>query len=354
MAGITPPVLWDKGYPDIYKDATDRIRADAPDYTALLPSDPGIAVLDALLWQVILLGERLNRLPDASLVSWVNYLGLEKKGAVAAVGTIHLTLGEAAPRDLLVPIGTRFLTDDGLGFASAVEVVIPAGATQADVPCASELGGSVGNVAAHQVTHLYPLLPYVSTVDNPQPFAGGIDSELDTDALDRGRRLLTHLWRAVTPADYAEIARAVPGVAKAVTLDSAGEVRLYVLSEDGQPANAELIRATLRLLDPLRPHGVALQVLPATVVPVAVTARVRLVAGATLSTVRALAASHLAERLNPLGWIWGRKVSIAELDAALEEVSGIDYVDELVLPHDNLAIPPQGLATLGEVTIYAV
>jgi uncharacterized phage protein gp47/JayE len=354
MAGVTPPVLWDKGFPDLYADATARIKSGAPDYTALLPSDPGIAILDALLYQTALLGERLNRLPYAALVSWINYLGLAKKGAVAAVGTVHLTLGEAAPRDLLIPQGTRFLSASGLGFASTAEVIVRTGATSADVACVSEIGGSVGNVAAHQIIYLYPLLPFVRSVDNPDPFVGGLDTELDADALDRGRKLLTHLWRAVTPTDYAEIARAVPGVAKAVAIDREGEVRLYILSEDGQPANAALIQSALTVLDPLRPQGVALMVLPAVVMPVAITARVRLVPGATLQTVQALAAGALRATLNPLAWVWGRKVSIAELDAALEEVGGVDYVEELVLPHDNIAIPPEGLATLGELTLNAV
>lgn len=354
MAGVTPPVLWEKGYPDLYKDATDRIAADAPDYTALLPSDPGIAVLDALLYQTALLGERLNRLPYAALVAWVNYLGLQKKGDVAAVGTVRVTLGEAAPRDLLIPSGTRFLSASGLGVVSTAEVIVPTGGTSADVECVSEIGGSVGNIAAHQIVHLYPLLPFVRSADNPQPFVGGLDTELDADALDRGRKLLTHLWRAVTPADYAEIARSVPGVAKAVAIDRAGEVRLYLLSEDGQPANSVLIQAVLTVLGPKRLQGTALMALPAVVVPVPMTARVRLVPGATLQTVHGLATAALRAALNPLVWVWGRKVSIAELDAALEEVSGIDYVEELILPQDNIAIPPEGLATLGSLTLNAV
>jgi len=354
MAGVTPPVLWDKGFPDLSTEAIDRITTGAPDYTALLPSDPGIAVLDALLFQVAILGERLNRLPAAALVAWVNYLGIAKKGPVAATGTVRLTLGEAAPSDLLIPAGTRFLSDAGLGFVSREELIVSTGQVEADVACMSEIGGTVGNVAAHRITHLYPLIPFIWSVDNPEVFAGGVDSELDAAALDRGRKLLTHLWRAVTLTDYAELARSVPGVAKATAIDREGEVRLYVLSEDGQPANSALIQEVIRFVEPRRLQGVALMVLPASLRPVAITACVRLVPGATLTTVRALAVTHLRARLNPLGWVWGRKVSMAEILATLEEVGGVDYVEDLVLPHDNIAIPPEGLATLGELTLNVV
>ena len=353
MKGIAPPVLWEPGFPDLFAAAVERIKAGAPDYTALLPSDPGIAVLDALLYQAALLGERLNLLPGASLVAWVNYLGLMKKGPVAAKGTVRVTLAEPAPTELLIPLGTRFLNLAALGFLSIEEVIVPVGATTADVPCACETKGAVGNVGAHTIQALYPRLAFITQVDNPEPFAGGYDTELDGDALDRGRRILTHLWRAVTPADYAEIARSVPGIARATALDERGEVRVYLLAEDGQPANAELIREALRVLDPARPQGVALMAYPADLVDVPVTARVRLVAGATLQTVRSLARAALGRIVSPLVWVWGRKVSIAEILASLEAVSGVDYVEELIIPHANIAVPPSGLARLGELTLDA-
>jgi len=338
MSGVTPPILWETPFADLYRDALDRIKVNAPEYTALVPADPGIAVLDALLYQAALLGERLNLLPYAALVAWINYLGLQKKGPVAATGAVRVSLAEAAPRDLLIPQGTRFLDEDGLGFLSSAEVIVHIGETSAEITCVAELKGAVGNVAAHRIVALYQLLPFVRSVDNIESFAGGVDSELDSDALDRGRALLTHLWRAVTPADYEALAISVPGIGRAKAIDAAGIVRLYLLAEDGQAANQALIQDALRFIEPRRLQGVMLQALPALIVPVPVRARVRLLPGATLQTVQTLAQAALAQALSPRVWIWGRKVSIAELFATLEAVGGIDYVEELLIPQANLAI----------------
>jgi uncharacterized phage protein gp47/JayE len=360
VAGITDPVLWGKTFSELYGQALDQLKADAPDYTALLPADPGIAVLDAQLHQAQGLGEALDRLPAAALVSWLNYLGVIKKGPVAAKGTVVLTLEPDRAEPLLIPSGTRFLTDvsrpspglaDVTVFVTESDLEIPVGETTAETPVVAERAGSAGNVGWHTIAHVYQTLPYVRSIDNPQPTTGGTDSELDLEALERGRKLLRHHWRAVAPDDYEQIAISVPGIARAKTLDEPGLVRVYLLAEDGQPANDEMVRTVLTTLTPLRVQGVALQVLPAAIRPVDLTTRVRLQVGYTLTAVRSLAATHLGRVLNPTSWTWGRKVASSELLAAIEEVQGVDLVEELLLPHESIVLAPHELAALGTLTV---
>lgn len=354
MAGINEPLLWSKEFKDLYTDSLERIKALNPDYTALLPSDPGITILDAYLYQIAILGKQLNLLPYASLVSWVNYLGVEKKGPTAAKGTVRVVLEEPLNEDFLIPTGTRFLTEEGIPFISTSEVIIPAGEIQGDVPVECEKRGTVGNVPQNHIIYLYQRLPYIKEVYNPQPTTGGFDSEPDNETLDRGRKIIRHLWRAVTVDDYEEIARSIPGVYKAKAIDTQGEVRLYVLSQDSSPANSELLNEVLRFIREKQVQGISVSAFPAVLKPVAITANVRLKSGYTLETVRKLAEAHLKTVINPKEWLWGRKVSISEILAALEEVQGIDYVEELILPAENIRLEPYELATLSEVTLYAV
>lgn len=362
MAGITDPILWGKRFSDLYGAALDELRAVAPDYTALVPADPGIAVLDALLHQTQLLGEGLDRLPAASLVSWLNYLGIVKKGPTPARGTVTLTLEPDRAEPLVIPAGTRVLTDvrrpspglaDVVEFVTEADLKIPVGQASVDLPIVAERAGTVGNVAAHTITHGYQALPYIIAIDNGQPTVGGRDTELDVDALERGRRLLRHHWRAVAADDYEQIAISVPGIARARAIDEPGTVRLYLLADDGQPANDEVIRGVMAQMTPMRVQGVLLQVLPAEIRPIDVRARVRLQVGYSLAAVRSLAWTHCARILNPLTWVWGRKVAISELLAALEEIQGIDLVEELTLPQSNLHLDPQEVARLGTLEITA-
>ncbi|GEM_PF-1657551 len=360
MGQITEPVLWGKKFSELYGQALDQLKADAPGYTALLPADPGIAVLDALLHQAQVLGEALDRLPAAAMVSWLNYLGVVKKGPVAATGTVVLTLEPDRAEPLLIPAGTRFLTDvsrpsPGLAevqmFATAADIEAPVGETTAEIPVVAERAGTAGNVGRHTIAFVYRTLPYVRSIDNPQPTAGGTDSELDLDALERGRKLLRHHRRAVTPDDYEQLAISVPGVSRATAIDEPGTVRLYLLADDGQPANDALIRQVITALTPTRVQGVALQVLPAGIRPIGMTARIRLQTGYTLSAVQRLAETHLARVLNPLTWTWGRKVAISELFAALEQVQGVDLVEELLLPQESINLAPHELAGFGTLTV---
>lgn len=354
MSGIGQPQLFIKNFTDLYNEALARIKADAPGYTALLPSDPGVAVLDAALYQTAMLGERLNLLPYAALVAWVNYIGVEKKGPTAAKGTVTVVLEEALTDDFIVPICTRFMDANGIGFISTEETIISVGATQADVPVECETKGTVGNVSQYRINNIYQRLPYVKDISNAQPLDGGFDTELDADTLDRGRKIITHLWRAVTDADYEEIAGAVSGVYKAKAIDTLGEIKLYVLSEDGQPANSELINTVINFITPLRTQGVPLTVLPAGIKELTITANVKLLPGYQLLTVRSLAKAHLQSKINPNAWTWGRKLSISEILAYLEEVQGVDYVDELILPAANIRLEPYELSQITEVMLYAV
>ena len=353
MAGVTEPILWGRQFSDIFQDAMDRIKADAPDYTALLPSDPGIAVLDALLYQQALLGEALNLLPSAALVAWVNYLGIAKKGPVAASGSVRVTLESGRTVQISIPTGTQFLDENGLAFVAATEIIVDPGTDVIDCPVTCTINGAVGNVAANSVIHIYQRLPYVIDCTNPQPMAGGFDSELDADTLDRGRKIITHLWRAVGVTDFEELARYVPGIAKARCIDQEGMVSLYILAADGQPANSDLCSQAIAYLTPIRCQGVGLQCLPAVLHAVSIQATVRLQAGYALATVQSLITARLSERLQPLNWDWGRKVSISEILATMEETQGVDYVDELILPQSNIVLAPYELATLAQVVIYA-
>ncbi len=116
--------------------------------------------------------------------------------------------------------------------------------------------GSSGNVPVGGVQLQIDNLTGVQSVSNPQPMIGGTDPErVDEIRLNAPNSMRT-LSRAVSPADYAAVARTFPGIAKAnaawVTRNADGAplaqpyVRLTVAATDESPILQTAIAGQLR------------------------------------------------------------------------------------------------------------
>lgn len=73
-------------------------------------------------------------------------------------------------------------------------------------------GGEEGNVEAGIINTLKTAIPYVSRVSNREPAWGGLDEETLEDAMVRAPKIMRHRDRAVTAADYEDLALQTPGV----------------------------------------------------------------------------------------------------------------------------------------------
>jgi len=354
MAKIAQPVLWDKDFNVLLSEALERIKKNIPEYTALFPSDPGVAVLEACLYVITLFGHALNMLPKASLAAFLDYLGVERKGATAAVGTVVIEFDGPLPEDMIIPKGERFVAVRGITFRSLKEVVAQAGSESIEIPVECETRGTLGNLPPNSILGTYRSLPYVLRAHNPKAMTGGTDEELDDEALERGRKILSHLYRAVTAADWEQIAQNIAGVKKAKAIEELGKVKLYVLTNTHEKMSDELRNEITEAINAKRIQGITWELHDAVIKKIDVVARVKLEPGYTLEGVSRLAAQNLTVLLNPSAWMWGRKVSISEIFAILEGTDGVDYVDELIMPPENIDLEPFELADLGKVTLYAV
>ncbi|TWV32612.1 putative baseplate assembly protein [Streptomyces misionensis] len=145
-------------------------------------------------------------------------------------------------------------------------------------------GGSAGNVGAEAINHLVvaagePGEPVpAATVRNPLPATGGTEPE----PLEQVRQLApldlrrTRL-RAVTAADYAALASALPGVQRAAAeirwTGSTQEAHIAVDAHGGPPS-PRLLDTVAQALEPYRRIGHDLAVGPARPVPVDIALRV--------------------------------------------------------------------------------
>ncbi|MFH8472075.1 putative baseplate assembly protein [Streptomyces sp. NPDC018000] len=218
-------------------------------------------------------------------------------------------------------------------------------------------GGLRGNVARSTLRVLRSAVPYVARVENRRPALGGVDGETVDSARVRGPMTLRTLHRAVVPHDYELLAREVAPDASRVQCipaggDSdveAGGVRLLVVpaggsDEQGRIRFNDLIppQHTLALiaghLDERRPIGARLVVEPPYYQGVTVVASIQARRGVVLERVREEALAALYGYFNPLsggpggeGWPFGRPIQSGEAFAVLQQVPGVDLVEDVRL-----------------------
>jgi len=247
-------------------------------------------------------------------------------------------------------------------------------------------GGASGNIAAHALNVLRSSIPYVATVYNRRPAAGGVDGETVEEAKRRGPLELRSRNRAVTAEVFEQLTRrAAPEFARVRCVPAsgadAGAVRVLVVpgvpADDGRiplgrlrPSEAARERV-VRALDERRVVGVRVIVEPPSYVGVRVDAQVRARADADPERVEREATSALYAYFNPLtggpdrrGWPFGRPVQVGEVYAVLGRVPGIDFVDEAVLfrvnpvtgdmsePQDRIDLEATHLAFSVEHQVY--
>lgn len=211
-------------------------------------------------------------------------------------------------------------------------------------------GGRSGMVQAKAITTIVGG-PAV-TVTNPLPTTGGEDGETITKALARIPGELARHDRAVTKDDFRELASIV-GVGRAECLPRfdpvtkrfgmAGAVTVMIWpTEDLRNPNAPMADATLlsavcRQLDDRRLVTTELYVIPPEYHPVAVSVGLAVKTGYSEVGVRRWAELILRQYLAPLppfgpdgkGWPLGRRVHGPELEAAVLQVEGVDFVEDL-------------------------
>ncbi|MBH5333667.1 putative baseplate assembly protein [Streptomyces pactum] len=229
-------------------------------------------------------------------------------------------------------------------------------------------GGHRGNVARGALRVLRSSLPYVARVENRRAAVGGVDGETVENARARGPMTLRTLHRAVVPHDYEQLAREVAPDAARVACVPAGNVR-DAPGSDELPSGVRLLvvpagrsdaqgriqfdelvppRDTLAMiasyLDERRPLGTRLVVEPPYYQGVTVVATVLAGRGQAPDRLREAALAALYGYFNPLtggpageGWPFGRPIHSGEVFGVLQQVPGVDLVEDVRLfPADPL------------------
>src|SRR6185312_12669597 len=127
---LPAPNLDDRRFQDLVDDAKRLVQRRCPEWTDHNVSDPGVTLIEAFATMVDQLLYRLNRVPEAHYLRFLDLIGVRLHPPTAA--GCDLTFWLAAPREepVTIPADTeiatpRTETDEPVVFSTVEELVIP-------------------------------------------------------------------------------------------------------------------------------------------------------------------------------------------------------------------------------------
>ncbi len=219
-------------------------------------------------------------------------------------------------------------------------------------------GGVIGNVGEGTITVLKSSIPYVDWVRNYAPAKGGTDAETLDMAKLRVPQILRTNTRAVTNEDFEYLAvHASPKIARAKCISpgnssdkdspAPGSVRVLLIpaipdSECSSYISTEQLEITRNTreevaayLDERRLLGTHVDIGTPKYFYVAVEAHIRVRRGYQQRAVDDVEKS-LYRYVNPVcggtdgtGWQFGRSLSAAEINACLQNIENVDYIEDV-------------------------
>jgi hypothetical protein len=213
-------------------------------------------------------------------------------------------------------------------------------------------GGSEGNVESNEINALKNTLPFVETVDNPEPAEGGLDVETVQAALSRGPQRIRNRGQAVSPDDFQWIVREnFPSIAKVKCLPNTsvsgkfapGKITIVIVpssSEEKPIASLELLSKVQHYLEKHSSNVVVksdnLVVMRPIYVKISVSVDVYPISIDLAHLAEQRVISSLKMFLNPLsggpehsGWDFGRMICESDIFSLLENIHEVHHVDSL-------------------------
>jgi predicted phage baseplate assembly protein len=208
----------------------------------------------------------------------------------------------------------------------------PGSTVQVGYRAGNGTAGNVGAGAINTVVLCTTRQDSITGATNPLAAFGGTDPE----PVERVRQLApyepTHrLRRAITAADYAELAGRVPGVQRAAAslrwLGSWYEMQVAVDALGSDVAPEPLLDAVRDALHPYRRIGHDLSVRTARLVPLDLALAVQVQAGRITARVRTAVRAALLAYLAPDNLTFGQSIRVSRLIALAAGVPGVRHVE---------------------------
>ena len=187
-------------------------------------------------------------------------------------------------------------------------------------------GGTVGNVGPQAINTVVSAPSEVTSVVNPASAEGGTDAETNDQIRRNAPRALSTLHRAVTLADYANLAYNVTGVAKArADGTSYTAITVYVAPTGGGQPSTTLKQRVLEYLSDKKMINAQITAADPVYVPLTVVVDVTVASQFAQSTVNAAVRNAIGESLLFDKVDFGQLVSVSDIYRVVMAVPGVEH-----------------------------
>lgn len=279
--------------------------------------------------------------------------GFFRKPALAAEGVLRFRRTVASTSDIPIAVGTVCATraDPQVQFQTTVAGTLVAGQLSVDIPAKAVEPGAQGNVAVGSVCLMVNSAPGITSVTNPQAFAGGVDAEEDEALRARLLQGYRNINNGGNRAFYYETAMEDDGVSSANVLPRVrgrGTVDVVIAGPTGtETATVERLQA---VFDKIREINVDVLVRRAQKSYLTISADFEPEEGYDAAKVRNNCVAAIKEYLAGFGV--GKPLMVAHLTRMLLGVEGVANC-RVVVPASDHAPNPDGLVACGSVTVTA-
>ena len=323
-------------------------------------------------------------------------LGIPARQETEATGTAAVTWAADVETATLYPAGSLLAvpspTGDAVAFQTNVDLEAPAGGGVQSVTITALEPGELAN-GAYGTAEPIDIVDGVEAVTVAAPTSGGTEDETSDEYLERLAEALTILApRPILPNDFSILARQIPGVGRATTIDlyqpSTGEggygtprdagshsdvprcATVVVTGEGGGVPGDTLLQTVFERLDAAREVNFLVYTIAPRYTGIDVDATVVAYPNHDLDAVKASAEAALAGWLDPGAWgtppgalagewVFDNTVRLYEAVEFLNRAAGVHYVVEVELGEqggtlDTLDVEldaPVGLPTVGTINV---
>lgn len=358
--------IYDKDPQDVFEAALMALQTHLPEWVPR-EGNTEVLLLEALALEVAETVFAINRLPSGIVEVLLRLFGIERDSGAAPVvdlrftmaGTVGYTIPAQTQLRMMIPGGT-----DPVMFLTQKELIISPGVNTGVVSAIGDrFTSDANNIALGTPLELMDSLVHVDTVTLDAITAPGRDPEDQstyfTRALARFSRLSDTL---VVPDHFEKYVLEKPEFYRARAIDNwngsdgepgdhPGHITVAVYGNGGAVGNDA--KAALEAeMNEISLANLAVHVIDPVITPVDVTVTVKARKGYPAEWVENAIQNTLIEYLNPQTWGWGSTVRRFELVSLIDQVPGVDYIEALDDPADDVVL--NGYAPLAEAGVLTV
>lgn len=279
--------------------------------------------------------------------------GVYRKIATKATGTVRFTGNSGAG----IPKGFLVAKSDGLQYETIYDVTIGS-IGYVDVGIVAVETGSAYNALEGEVT-VMRTVSGLETVSNITIVSGGADGEDDDTLRQRALDKVRNKGTSGNIKHYKEWALEVDGVGDARVFpneNGPGTVGVYLIDDNGEPCNTEIINNTKANIEANRPIGATVSVKPMGAYDITVRATVKIEDTVTYAEVKASIEANIRAVIREAAFE-GIAVSSAKITNAVMTSKGVLDCTQLLVNGSsgvNINIPSKYVPVFNSLSVFYV